>query len=275
MPTPLLVDADLEFSATVDGVTLTGTLRGTGSDLELTVSEPGLLGGSGTGPARRLAQSLAMRGVSLRVTADRPLVTLGADSHSWWQRKVTGSRYIALDSIGVIPRLLRLRREGRRRPPLVPPRSPLPLAPTLLRQVRHVTTTHDPDRGGYPRLMMAPNPHPQPGERRPIYDLGQVTTIGSAPDSVIRLPDVPERLAVVRRDADDEFVVVSLDPSLPVRVNGAPVRQAILRTGSRVELGRWTLSYFREEYADHGRPHGGRIGGELGYQQPQPPRAAQ
>ncbi|MBA2561020.1 MAG: hypothetical protein H0V07_14260 [Propionibacteriales bacterium] len=49
----------------------------------------------------------------------------------------------------------------------------------------------------------------------------------------------------------------------------------ILRTGCGVDLGRWHLSYFREEYADHGRPYGGRIGGELGYQRPQPSRALQ
>lgn len=43
----------------------------------------------------------------------------------------------------------------------------------------------------------------------------------------------------------------------------------LLRTGSRLEMGRWTMSYFRSEEADHGRSHGGRIGGELGYQRPQ------
>ena len=29
---------------------------------------------------------------------------------------------------------------------------------------------------------------------------------------------------------------------------------------------------YREEYADHGRPYGGRVGGELAFQKPQPPR---
>ncbi len=32
------------------------------------------------------------------------------------------------------------------------------------------------------------------------------------------------------------------------------------------------MSFFREEYADHGRPYGGRIGGELGHQRTQPSR---
>jgi hypothetical protein len=32
------------------------------------------------------------------------------------------------------------------------------------------------------------------------------------------------------------------------------------------------LTFVREEYADHGRPYGGRIGGELGRQRRQPSR---
>jgi hypothetical protein len=39
-------------------------------------------------------------------------------------------------------------------------------------------------------------------------------------------------------------------------VSGKP-----LRTGDRIELADWTLSYFREESADHGIPFGGRHGG--------------
>ena len=32
------------------------------------------------------------------------------------------------------------------------------------------------------------------------------------------------------------------------------------------------MSFYREEYADHGRPYGGRAGGEIGHQRPQPAR---
>ena len=56
------------------------------------------------------------------------------------------------------------------------------------------------------------------------------------------------------------------------RVHGAPVQSAILRTGCGVDLGEWHLSFFREEYADHGRPYGGRLGGELAHQRSQPSR---
>ncbi|HSP75244.1 MAG TPA: hypothetical protein VLO31_03400, partial [Cryobacterium sp.] len=48
----------------------------------------------------------------------------------------------------------------------------------------------------------------------------------------------------------------------------------ILRTGARIEMGPWRLAFFREEYADHGRPYGGRVGGEFAVQKPQPSRRA-
>jgi hypothetical protein len=50
------------------------------------------------------------------------------------------------------------------------------------------------------------------------------------------------------------------------------VRERILRTGCRLEVGDWVLVFARDEHADHGRPYGGRIGGELGHQRPQPAR---
>ena len=57
-------------------------------------------------------------------------------------------------------------------------------------------------------------------------------------------------------------------------MHGAFVDRQLLRTGTRVEVGTHRLVFFREEYADHGRPYGGRIGGEAGHQRPQPPRDA-
>ncbi len=78
----------------------------------------------------------------------------------------------------------------------------------------------------------------------------------------------------IRHDDQDEFVLVRIARSASTRVHGASVDTAILRTGTRVDVGPWTLSYFREEYADHGRPYGGRIGGELGHQLSPPSREA-
>jgi hypothetical protein len=102
------------------------------------------------------------------------------------------------------------------------------------------------------------------------HRLGEVTTIGSAPDCEIRVPGVAAVHAEVRHDDLDEFVLVHLARDGVTRVNGAPVERQVLRTGSRVEVGELTLVYQREEYADHGRPFGGRIGGELGHQRSQP-----
>lgn len=272
----LELEADLDFSVSVDGKEMTGTLRGSGSDLVLHVSEPTLLGGSGTALARTLAEELAVRGLRLSVVADRPLVTLGALRSSYWQRRVTGSRHIQVASWGAAWRLLKLRRGSATATPLVPPPSPLPLLPTLMRRLHTPTTTHDPDRGGYPRLVMALPQAPLPGHRQPVFPLtvDGVTTIGSADDCDIVVPGLAPQAAEIRHTDQDEFVLAPLVRGAAVRVNGGLVKsEALLRTGSRVELGDWTLSYAREEYADHGRPYGGRIGGEAGHQRPQPPRS--
>jgi hypothetical protein len=77
---------------------------------------------------------------------------------------------------------------------------------------------------------------------------------------------------VVVHDDADELVLEDRAAAGTTRVNGLPVERRILRTGNRVELCPWTFSYWRAEYADHGRPYGGRIGGELGHQKPQPGR---
>jgi hypothetical protein len=106
-----------------------------------------------------------------------------------------------------------------------------------------------------------------------VFRLSQdVTSIGSSTDCDIRLPGLAPRHAEVRHDERDEYVLVRLDAAGITRVHGAPADEALLRTGTRIQLGEWTMSFVREEYADHGRPYGGRIGGELGHQRSQPPR---
>ncbi|MGZ4457144.1 MAG: FHA domain-containing protein [Nocardioides sp.] len=139
-----------------------------------------------------------------------------------------------------------------------------------------VTTTHDPAHGGDPRLVVAPSEHPWPGDRRGVHHLtAEVTTIGSAEDCDIVVPDLEDYVAQVRHDRDDEYVVVRLGAPGTVRVTGEAVAARILRTGSRLTVGARddaTLTFAREEYADHGRPFGGRAGGEIGHQRPQPPR---
>ena len=132
-----------------------------------------------------------------------------------------------------------------------------------------------PRGGGNPRLIMAPRARPV--ARRPPGGVPRcardVTTIGSDPacDIVLPGPGAAARRGPARRA--DEFVAGPARPAgRDLRVNGAPVDRSLLRTASRVQLGDWTLSFYREEYADHGRPYGGRVGGEIGHQRAQPSR---
>jgi hypothetical protein len=114
-------------------------------------------------------------------------------------------------------------------------------------------------------------PAPRAGDRQRVHLLPPgVTTIGSSPESDLRLDGIAARQAEIRRDDHDEYVLVDLAADVPTRVNGASADRHVLRTGSRIEIGPWTMSYWREEYADHGRPYGGRSGGELSRQRPQP-----
>ncbi len=281
-PARLDVTADLEFTVDLpDRVPVRGSLRGTGGRLELRVSDPSAFAGRGDSDSvRGFAAALAARGLVVSVVAgDATLLTLGATRTSWLQRRLTGSRHIAVAGArgawtGARGRLRTGAEAVLPDQTLAPPSTLTPLAPTFLRRPRRpVTTTHDPGGGGNPRLILAPRPDPWPGDRQPVYALAStVTTIGSAEGCDIRLPGLEPLHAEVRHDADDEFVLVRTGRTGDVRVNGEPVGQRILRTASRVEVGGWTLSFYREEYADHGRPYGGRIGGELGRQRPQPSR---
>jgi hypothetical protein len=144
----------------------------------------------------------------------------------------------------------------------------------------HLTTgtTHDPQGGGGPRLIFALGGEAIPTEDGTVaqteYALSPGrTTIGSAANADLRLPDLAQEQASIVRDEFDEYVLVQESKGQPSLVNGQPVSRHPLRTGDRIELGSWTLTYFRDEYADHGRPFGGRQGGEGAVQQAQPARS--
>lgn len=277
----LNVDADLGFSLEVPGdPPVTGRLTGSGEALTLTVSDPLAFAGRRDTPAIRLAaQTLAQQGVAVTVVAPSgPIVTLGAHRPPRWQRWVTGSRHIRIERGAGLWSLARgrVRATAGALPSssLLPPGTVWPLAPTLGRRRGRVTTTHDPERGGNPRLVVAPGAHPRPGDDRLVFALrGEVTTMGSAPECDIRLAGLEPRHAEVRHDARDELVLVRLGLEGTTVVDGRPVDTAVLRTGSRVELAGVTFSFARDEYADHGRPYGGRLGGEFGQNRPQPSRS--
>lgn len=275
----LVMTADLRLELEVTGKpTVHALLRGDANRLVLEVDDASAFaGGRDAHAVRALAEGLAATGVVVRVeSAGRHLVSLGDVSSPWWQRRATGSRRIRLGSVrGALSAARSRTRNAEAVLPdssLMPPPTLWPLTPTLRRPVRRpVSTTHDPARGGSPRLVLT-RENVWADEQLTSFSLGELTTIGSAPDSDLCLPGLEAHHAVIEHDGRDEFVVTALDGA--TRVHGAVVAKQLLRTGSRLEVGGHRLVFLRDEYADHGRPHGGRIGGEAGRQLPQPPREA-
>ena len=282
MPGLTAILADLAFEVELEGrPPVHGSLRGTSSRLVLDVDDPSTFAGGADAPVvRAVARALAARGIQVRVVqGEQHLITLGDVRAPWWQRIGTRSRHIRLGSARGV--LTSARARSARAPgvlpdaSLVPPGTLLPLLPTLGRRRGRdrPTTTHDPARGGGPRLVFAVgNPLVPPDRRRLVWLDDDVTTIGSGADCDLVLEGLAPLHAEVRHDERDEFVLVAHAPQ--TRVHGAEVDRGLLRTGTRVQLGPWALTYYREEYADHGRPYGGRLGGEVGRQRPQPPREA-
>lgn len=279
MSVRLDVAADLHVSVLLpdsQGRAVRGHLTGRGQRLELRLDDPlAFAGRADRRSVRRIGALLAEQGLVVAVVhGGRTLVELGARA-PWWQRLVTRAPYLRVG--GLRGALSGLRGIAARRGPaalpgraLVPPATLLPLFPTFRMGPRGVTTTHDPRHGGHPRLVLSVGNRRRP-EGGIIHPLrGAVTRIGSAEDCDLRLPDVAPLQAEVHHRDDDEMVLVDRAGDGSTRVHGAPVREIVLRTGCRVELGDWCFAYRRAEYADHGRPFGGRIGGELGHQRRQP-----
>ena len=271
------VAADLVLELERPGAaTVRGRMTGRDNRLVLEVDDAGAFAGAGDAVAvRALAQGLAAQGVQVRVEhGGTHLVTLGAVSAPWWQRRLTGTRRVRLGSLRGAWTAGRPR--ARRTAPVLPDAGLLPaptlwpIAPTMQRRPRRrTTTTHDPAGGGQARLVHARGPVDR-SRWLPTYWLHDGLTIGSSETCDVVLGGLAPVHARISHDENDEWVVHAVDGV--VRVHGAPKASSILRTGTRVDLGDHTLIYAREEFADHGRPFGGRIGGELGHQVPQPPR---
>lgn len=277
---PLSVDADLDFEVSVADALVQGRLTGRNGDLHLDVSDPVSFAGRGDiDSVKRVAELLADHGMTLAVwSGGRSLLELGAVRSSWLSRRVTRSRHMRVPSVqGLLAGVRgRTRRDAGSLLPtsrLVPPSTLLPLVPTFRRApLAPVTTTHDPAHGGRPRLVLAPGTEPSLEGRRSFRLRGAITTIGSGEDCDIRLAGLAGRHAQVWHDSDDEFVLLAGKHGEVVRVHGQPVVRQMLRTGARIDLGPHVLTFARDEYADHGRPYGGRLGGEAGRQRPQPSR---
>ena len=279
-PSLVEIDADLRVELTgLDGQSAKGHLYGEGNRLTFEIDSPGVFAGNDDAPTvRAAAEMFAERGIAIKVVHDgQHLVTIGDVRAPWWQRRATGSRHIRVGSVRGAWTSLRSRTSGQG--PVLPsaeafpPPTMLPIAPTFgLRRRRRPTTTHDPHGTGTPRLAVE-RASMMPGERQQVFWLDRVECgIGSDPSNAIVLPGLEPFHAVVTHDDRDEFVVSTAGPE--VRVHGAPITTQVLRSGARIEVGQHCLAFYRDEFADHGRPYGGRSGGELGRQRPQPPRRA-
>lgn len=135
----------------------------------------------------------------------------------------------------------------------------------------HPTTTHASWREGDPRLLVSRH-----DEDRSVFPLAEDrVTIGSSEDCVLQLEGAQPLHATIVHDERDEYVLTMHAPGImnarsPEGAEGERVET--LRTGARFMVGDWTLVFNRAEFADHGRPYGGREGGEGARQARQPDR---
>ena len=163
-------------------------------------------------------------------------------------------------------------KRGRRSPArefsLLPPGTLLPLLPTVKRRIpRRITTTHYTRGGGRPRLIFVQDSKSWNGQVPREFSLtAERVRIGSDESAELQLPGLDGVHAEIVHNDRDEYVLVRHG-----KVSGSfgPGSASVLRTGSRLQMGPWCLAFFREEFADHGRPFGGRSGGEFAYQRPQ------
>lgn len=277
------IHADLAFSmerpaldADREQETLSGTITGSGRHLVVRCDDAGAISsGVSFREARLVAAALAERGLSVTIAGPKgPIVTVGDVKAGALARLATRSRHIRIDDLRAAAALRGSVGSGHgSKTSLLPPPTVLPIAPTFREMLRRPRTTHDPAGGGSPRLVFSMGEHAQTGDPRRVFKLrpGGIT-IGSDPTSDLQLTGIDPHQAEVRRQSNDEYVLVSHRGSTPTRVNGETVeRERILRTGSRIDIGEWTMIYTREEFADHGRPFGGRAGGEFSRQRKQAP----
>jgi hypothetical protein len=132
-----------------------------------------------------------------------------------------------------------------------------------------VGPTHAQFGAGRPRLIFKVGSGDEHDFQPREFDLLDSTTkIGSGSDMDLKLEGLAVFHAEIRHDEQDEYVLYIHDSAdskiepVPLTGDSPEAGRRVLRTGSPVELGDWAMSYYREEFADHGRPFGGREGGE-------------
>ncbi len=274
MTAQVRVHADLAFSLTEPaGGETTGTLTADGTEVRIRVDSLDSVATQqlpGLEQVRPLAKSIAEQGLTLVLEGpDGPIISLGAVAPARAQRLLTGSRHIRLGKLGVLAPLLKSARRSRSRgQSLLPPETPWPPMPTVQRRiVRRITTTHHTRGSGRPRLIFVQDSSSWNGQVPREFNLAaERVTIGSGASCDLQLSGLDELHAEILHNEADEYVLVRHGE---VTGSFGPSGSAVLRTGARLQMGPWRLAYFREEFADHGRPFGGRSGGEFAYQRPQ------
>lgn len=134
------------------------------------------------------------------------------------------------------------------------------------------TTTHAGWGEGNPRLLVSRD------DERMLFPLSaDEVRIGSAAGNELALADIDAVHATITHDERDEYILtlhgegeMNANPEAAETYDGE--RTEILRTGARFTAGPWRFVFSRDEFADHGRPYGGREGGEFDDQPPQPAR---
>ncbi|MDH6237675.1 FHA domain-containing protein [Cryobacterium sp. CG_9.6] len=264
---------------------MSGTVTANGSEITVFTSNPELFvqgRALSLEPLRTVAAELASRGLTVSITGPVGVIArLGDVQASVTQRLVTRSPNIVLGAPNALAPLVQARMRGKSRMSVaipLPPATVLPIAPTFDRHRRRgVTTTHYSHGSGRPRLIFVVGSENWNGQMPREFDLlPGVTTIGSSPQADLQLPGLKAIHAEIRHDEHDEyrlFAVGDVSGSSRPKEDGRGGSDGqVLRTGSRIEMGPWRMGYFREEFADHGRPFGGRVGGEFAVQKTQAPR---
>lgn len=135
------------------------------------------------------------------------------------------------------------------------------------------TTTHAEWGADNPRLLVTREP-----DERYVFDLtADLTTIGSSGTSTIVLPYIDPSHVSIMHDKRDEYVLTMIGAGTTnANLHIDPVSRGedseILRSGANFTAGPWRFVYQRDEFADHGRPYGGREGGWASMQKSQPDR---
>ncbi|MDJ0314502.1 FHA domain-containing protein [Arthrobacter sp. H35-D1] len=262
-------DIDLEFSAELpaedgkEAASVNGSIKAAGQEINIHTDNAALfrLGSRRhITVIRKLAKSLATRGIVVNVSLpEGTIVSMGAVSVSPLQRLMSTSPHIKPGKSNTWATVIKAQAHSGLQGRMLPPPTPFPLSPTFQRRYRmKPTTTHYARGGGRPRLIFVRDSETWDGRAPKEFNLTEETTvIGSGADATLKLPELPAAQGRIVHTDDDEYVFFPAEPAS----SEAPGR--ILRTGARILLGPWRMVFFREEYADHGRPFGGRTGGEF------------